>query len=169
MLLPYEARSDPISALSHNVGEGQSESAASSSKDPDAVAPDRSSRRRTPLGALLAAVNPSNVWGGALGRHQPTRLSTWLSRGSCDEPSPDFVPSLAHETFGDDLEGSRKPSKEYRVRVWVRLTDDMLPQPLMSRSELEAHLNDALGTADPESVILSIAVDDPRTTTNRRY
>lgn len=61
-----------------------------------------------------------------------------------------------------------KPSKAYRARVSVRLTDEMLPQPLLSRSELETYLNDALNTADPESPIVSISVDDPRTTSARR-
>ncbi len=72
-------------------------------------------------------------------------------------------------TFGDIVESSRKPSKEYRARIWVKLTDDMLPQPLMSKAELEAHLIEVLRCDSPESPIVSVSVDDPRTTTSRRY
>lgn len=62
----------------------------------------------------------------------------------------------------------RKPSKEYRARIFVKLTDDLLPQPALSSAELHAHLTEALNIGDPDSPIVSVAVDDPRTT-KRRY
>lgn len=62
-----------------------------------------------------------------------------------------------------------KPSKEYRARILVRLTDDLLPQPVLSKGEVEAHLIEALKVGDPESPIVSVTIDDPRTTRTKRY
>lgn len=60
--------------------------------------------------------------------------------------------------------------KEYRARIWVKLTDDMLPQPLLSKAELEAHLKAALDPGGADSPIVSVAVEDPRTDSKpRRY
>ncbi len=67
------------------------------------------------------------------------------------------------------MAGERKPSKEYRARIFVKLTDDLLPQPALSRAEVEAHLAEALKVGDPDSPVLSVAVDDPRTTRPKRY
>ncbi len=55
-----------------------------------------------------------------------------------------------------------KPSKEYRARIWVKLSDDFLPHPLLSKAELEDRLTEALGAGTDESPIASIRVDDPR-------
>ncbi len=55
-----------------------------------------------------------------------------------------------------------EPRKEYRARIWVRLTDDLLPSPVLSAAEVQARLADALGTNDPDSPIVSVVVDDPR-------
>ena len=62
-----------------------------------------------------------------------------------------------------------KPSKEYRARILVKLTDDLLPQPVLTKAEVEAHLAEALNVGDPDSPIVSVMVDDPRTTTKKRY
>ena len=62
----------------------------------------------------------------------------------------------------------RKPAKEYRARIFVKLTDDILPQPALSSAELHAHLTEALDVGAPDSPIVSLTVDDPRTT-KRRY
>ena len=60
--------------------------------------------------------------------------------------------------------------KEYRARIWVKLSDDILPQPLLSKAELEAHLKEALNAGHADSPIVSISVDDPRTDSKpRRY
>lgn len=55
-----------------------------------------------------------------------------------------------------------EPTKEYRARIWVKLTDDLLPSPVLSKAELQALLSDALGTNDPDSAIVSVRVEDPR-------
>jgi hypothetical protein len=55
-----------------------------------------------------------------------------------------------------------EPTKEYRARIWVKLTDELLPSPVMSKSELQALLADALRVGRDDSPIVSIAVDDPR-------
>lgn len=55
-----------------------------------------------------------------------------------------------------------EPTKEYRVRVWVKLTDDLLPSPVLSKDELRARLTDALAVGRADSPIVSIAVEDPR-------
>lgn len=54
------------------------------------------------------------------------------------------------------------PRKEYRVRIWVKLTDELLPSPVLSKAELEARLIDALEVGRPDSPIVSVVVDDPR-------
>ena len=55
-----------------------------------------------------------------------------------------------------------EPTKEYRARIWVRLSDDFLHHALLSKAELEARLTDALGIGAEDSPIVSIRVDDPR-------
>ncbi len=54
------------------------------------------------------------------------------------------------------------PTKEYRARILVRLTEDLLPSPVLSKGELSARLVDALGVGDPDSPVVSVIVDDPR-------
>lgn len=55
-----------------------------------------------------------------------------------------------------------EPSKEYRARIRVKLTDELLPTPVMSREEVEARLVDALSPGKADSPILYVSVDDPR-------
>ena len=62
---------------------------------------------------------------------------------------------------------TRQPSKEYRARILVKLTDDILPQAVLSRDEVQTHLSEALKVGDPDSPIISVMVDDPRTTKKR--
>ena len=61
-----------------------------------------------------------------------------------------------------------QPSKEYRARILVKLTDDLLPQAALSPAEVEAQVKEALNVGDPDSPIISVTVDDPRTI-KRRY
>jgi hypothetical protein len=65
------------------------------------------------------------------------------------------------------LVDARKPSKEYRARILVKLTDDLLPQPVLSKAEVEAHLTEALNIGDPGSPIIAVMIDDPRTLKSR--
>ncbi len=60
------------------------------------------------------------------------------------------------------------PTKEYNARILVKLTDDLLPAPMLSKTELEAHLTEALEIANPETPILSVTVHDPSDTRTRR-
>lgn len=60
------------------------------------------------------------------------------------------------------------PSKEYRARIFVRLSDDLLPTPVLSEAELGAQLTEALNAGKPDSPIVAVTVDDPRTI-KRRY
>lgn len=62
---------------------------------------------------------------------------------------------------------TRQPSKEYRARILVKLTDDILPQPVLSRDEVQTQLSEALRIGDPDSAIISVIVDDPRVTKKR--
>ena len=64
---------------------------------------------------------------------------------------------------------TRPPSKEYHARIFVRLTDDLLPQPMLSVAEVRAHLSEALKVGAADSPILSVTVDDPRTARPKRY
>jgi hypothetical protein len=61
-----------------------------------------------------------------------------------------------------------EPRKEYRARIWVKLTDDLLPGPVLSKAELEAHLIEGLNVGDPDSPIVSLMVDDSSDTRTRR-
>lgn len=62
----------------------------------------------------------------------------------------------------EELILERTPSKEYRARIWVKLSDDFLPHPLLSKAELQEQLAEALDIGKPDSLIVSIRVDDPR-------
>jgi hypothetical protein len=53
-------------------------------------------------------------------------------------------------------------SKEYRAWIRVKLTDDLLPSPMLSKEEVEARLVEALEAGRPGSPILSVSVQDPR-------
>ncbi len=55
-----------------------------------------------------------------------------------------------------------EPTKEYRARIWVKLSDDFLPHPLLTKADLEARITAALEVGSPDSPIVSIRVDDPR-------
>lgn len=55
-----------------------------------------------------------------------------------------------------------EPTKEYRVRVWVKLTDELLPSPVLSKEQLREQLLEALDIGNQDSPIVSIAVEDPR-------
>lgn len=55
-----------------------------------------------------------------------------------------------------------EPRKEYRARIWVKLTDDLLPSPVLSKEQLESRLREVLEVGHPGSPVVSLAVDDPR-------
>lgn len=60
--------------------------------------------------------------------------------------------------------------KEYHATIRVKLTDDMLPHPVLSKRELETLLAASLDAGAPESPITSVSVMDPRTDSrSRRY
>ena len=53
-------------------------------------------------------------------------------------------------------------TKEYRARIRVKLTDELLPSPVLSKTELEAMLADALRAGHADSAVVSVDVHDPR-------
>lgn len=55
-----------------------------------------------------------------------------------------------------------QPSKEYRARIWIKLSDDFLPHPLLSKEELATRLREVLEVGTAESPVLSVQVMDPR-------
>lgn len=55
-----------------------------------------------------------------------------------------------------------EPTKDYRAWIRVKLTDELLPTPVLSREELESQLRAALDVGGADSPIASISVDDPR-------
>lgn len=55
-----------------------------------------------------------------------------------------------------------EPRKEYRARIWVKLTDELLPSPVLSKTELEARLVAALEVGKAHSPVVSVVVEDPR-------
>ncbi len=62
-----------------------------------------------------------------------------------------------------------EPRKEYHARIWVKLSDGILPEPALSNADLQALLVERLGVGDAESPIDSVAVDDPADRRRRRY
>ena len=54
------------------------------------------------------------------------------------------------------------PTKEYRAFIRVKLTDEFLPSPVLSKDELQALMRDALNVGAADSPIVSIAVHDAR-------
>jgi hypothetical protein len=66
------------------------------------------------------------------------------------------------------LADTHRPSKEYRARILVKLSDDILPTPVLSNTEVQGLLTEALNVGDPDSPIIAVVVDDPRVT-KRRY
>jgi hypothetical protein len=55
-----------------------------------------------------------------------------------------------------------EPRKEYRARIWVKLTDELLPSPVLSKEQLQARLVEALQVGAPDSPVAGLAVEDPR-------
>ena len=55
-----------------------------------------------------------------------------------------------------------EPRKEYRARIWVKLTDELLPSPVLSKEDLQAMISTALNAGAADSPVVSVAVDDPR-------
>lgn len=53
-------------------------------------------------------------------------------------------------------------TKEYRAIIRVKLTDELLPSPLVSKEELQKMLVDALHVGDNESPVASLVVHDRR-------
>lgn len=71
--------------------------------------------------------------------------------------------TLGSPTEGAELNGKpSEPTKEYRARIWVKLSDDFLPYPLLSKKDLEIQLREALGVGTADSLIVSVTVNDPR-------
>lgn len=58
--------------------------------------------------------------------------------------------------------------KEYHATIRVRLTDDMLPRPMLSKDELESLLAESLDVGGVHSAIASISVGDPRSDSRQR-
>lgn len=61
-----------------------------------------------------------------------------------------------------------EPRKEYHARIWVKLTDDLLPGPVLSKTELEAYLIERLNVGGPDSPMVSLMVEDPSDKRTRR-
>lgn len=54
------------------------------------------------------------------------------------------------------------PTKEYRIVVRVKLTDELLPSPVVSKEELQQILVEALEVGSADSPVVSVGVYDPR-------
>lgn len=54
------------------------------------------------------------------------------------------------------------PTKEYRVVIRVKLTDELLPSPVVSKAELQELLVEALNVGGADSPVVSVAVYDRR-------
>ena len=78
-----------------------------------------------------------------------------------------FWGSVESSSLGGDLTDTRRPSKEYRARILVKLSDDILPTPVLSSTEVQGLLTEALNVGDPDSSIIAVMVDDPRMTKKR--
>ena len=54
------------------------------------------------------------------------------------------------------------PTKEYRANIGVKLTDELLPSPVLSKEQLQELLVEALGAGKADSPVASVVVYDPR-------
>jgi hypothetical protein len=54
------------------------------------------------------------------------------------------------------------PTKEYHARIRVKLTDELLPSPVLSGQELQDLLIEALNAGKVDSPIVTVSVRDPR-------
>ena len=59
-------------------------------------------------------------------------------------------------------------TKECLARIRVKLSEDILPVPALSRDELHAYLVEHLSIDDPDSPIVSLSVGDPSDRSPRR-
>ena len=55
-----------------------------------------------------------------------------------------------------------EPTKEYRVRVWVKLTDELLPGPVLSKEELRDQLQALLDVGGSDLDIDELAYQKER-------
>jgi hypothetical protein len=55
-----------------------------------------------------------------------------------------------------------EPTKEYRATIRVKLTDELLPRPVVSKEELQALIVAALNVGGADSPVAAVAVYDPR-------
>ncbi len=82
---------------------------------------------------------------------------------------------MRHDVFPDMLDGrlplawsypheelTMTPTKEYHARIRVKLTDELLPSPVLSGQELQDLLIEALNVGKPDSPIVTVSVRDPR-------
>lgn len=53
-------------------------------------------------------------------------------------------------------------TKEYRAIIRVKLTDELLPSPVVSKEELQQLLIEGLRVGDNNSPVISVAVHDRR-------
>ncbi len=53
-------------------------------------------------------------------------------------------------------------TKEYRATIRVKLTDEILPSPVLSKDELQALVVEALHAGQADSPVTSVSVYDPR-------
>jgi hypothetical protein len=53
-------------------------------------------------------------------------------------------------------------TKEYRATIRVKLTDELLPSPVVSKEELQAMIVEALRVGKADSPVAAVSVYDPR-------
>ncbi len=53
-------------------------------------------------------------------------------------------------------------TKEYRAIIRVKLTDELLPSPVVSKEEVQRLLVEALRVGDGDSPVVSVVVHDRR-------
>jgi len=54
------------------------------------------------------------------------------------------------------------PTKEYHARIRVKLSDELLPSPVLSGQELQDLLVAVLNAGKADSPVVSVSVRDPR-------
>jgi hypothetical protein len=60
------------------------------------------------------------------------------------------------------------PTKEYQAWIRVKLSESILPVPVLTREGLEAYLMEHLDVGEPDSPIVSLGVGDPAERRPRR-
>lgn len=101
------------------------------------------------------------VLGSAIWLGEKTSVCTKVIERHAVESSMTCAAEVGSEYPHEEL-SMAGPTKEYRVAIRVKLTDEILPSPVVSKEELQRILLEALRVGEGDSPVVSLAVYDRR-------